>query len=198
MAARPDILDAAGLATGAAGDVPDALRRRYLTDPRGGRGLGFYTDALTITPAFRDQGRRLTALRNDPQVIRDLVAIARHRGWSAVRVSGETGFRREIWLTASLGGLAVAGYRPSARDLQALERLQPRHPEHPDGAGTPMPPEASRRLAEIEAVVRSRIVEPATQARLMAGARQRIAAWLERGATFASPDRDKRPADRER
>lgn len=66
------------------GDVPEALARRYYTDERGGRGLGFYVDARIAAPAFRDEGRRLAASRNDPNVARDLARIAHHRGWSMV------------------------------------------------------------------------------------------------------------------
>src|SRR3546814_14348209 len=56
------------------------------------------------------------------EVVRDLVAIARHRGWSHVHVTGSETFRRAAWLEASRQGLAVRGYRPTERDLQKLDR----------------------------------------------------------------------------
>jgi hypothetical protein len=45
----------------------------------------------------------------------------------------------------------------------------------------------------VETVVRSRVVEPAEQFRILAVARQRLAGWLERGATVevAAPRRDR-------
>ena len=89
------------------GDAPDAVLRRYLTDRRDGQGLGYYLDATSRAPAFRDTGQRLTTRHNDPQVIRDLVAIAEHRGWRTVVLRGETAFRRETWLRARLAGLEV-------------------------------------------------------------------------------------------
>src|SRR3546814_9505043 len=58
------------------------------------------------------------------EVVRDLVAIARHRGWSHVHVTGSETFRRAAWLEASRQGLEVRGYRPSERDLQELDRVR--------------------------------------------------------------------------
>ena len=54
--------------------------------------------------------------------MRDLAAIAAHRGWSTVRVKGEDEFRREMWMQARTLGLEVKGYRPTARDQQELDQ----------------------------------------------------------------------------
>ena len=161
------------------GDVPEKLRRRYLTEARGGPGLGFYADARAEAAAFRDQGRRLTTDRNDPHVVRDLVAIAQHRGWNAISVRGHSEFRREVWLRAQAAGLEVRGYRPTERDRQQFDRGRSRAPpgDHPS-------PDAQTRLQIVESVVKARIVEPAEQQRILAAARSRLAHWLERGASF--------------
>lgn len=161
------------------GDVPEPLRRRYLTEARGGPGLGFYSDARAEAAAFRDQGRRLTTDRNDPHVVRDLVAIARHRGWSTISVRGHSGFRREVWLRARAAGLEVRGYRPTERDRQQADRTRERLP-----VKDTTPPDAQARLRIVESVVRARVVEPAEQDRILSAARARLAHWLDRGATF--------------
>src|SRR5688572_9747663 len=83
----------------AKGDVPEALRARYYVDGRGGAGLGFYVDAKVTAPAFRDRGRQLVAARSDPNAVRDMTAIALHRGWSIVVAQGSASFRREAWLS---------------------------------------------------------------------------------------------------
>lgn len=156
------------------GDVPEALRRRYLTERRGGPGLGFYADARTTAATFRDQGARLTTDRNDPHVVRDLVAIAEYRGWGVISVRGHSEFRREVWLRARAVGLDVRGYRPTIRDRQQADRagIPPR--------GAQSEREARTRLQVVEAVVRARVVEPAEQSRILAAARARLAQWLER------------------
>src|SRR5688500_8464414 len=84
-------------ASRSSGDMPDHIRHRYLVDAREGPGLGFYVDATMRRPAFRDEGSRLTTNSIEPNVIRDLVAICRHRGWTTVAVRGQTAFRREAW-----------------------------------------------------------------------------------------------------
>lgn len=105
----------------AQGDLPEAVRRRYFTEGRGAQ-LAYFTDNTVKQPAFHDAGRRLMADRASPAVIKDMLAIAEHRGWSQVQVRGSVEFRREAWLLAQARGLELSGYRPTGRDQQALER----------------------------------------------------------------------------
>lgn len=163
------------------GDVPDRIRRRYLTEARGGPGLGYYADARTEAAAFRDQGRRLSTDRNDPHVVRDLVAIAQHRGWTSISVRGQTEFRREVFHLARAAGLEVRGYRPTERDRQQADRAQSeRSPERT----------TAQRLRVVEAVVRNRVVEPAEQSRILSAARSRLGRWLERAPPRPVPLRE--------
>jgi hypothetical protein len=173
------------------GDVPDPLRRRYYLDDRGGPGLGFYADARVQTAAFRDLGARLVTPRSDPNAIRDMAAVAHHRGWTVIVVHGDVAFRREAWLAAMAVGIAARGYRPTERDRQEAERRQAavarredrgkdRRP-HPEP--TPDRQAAARAtLRIVETVVRARVAERPAQDRLLAAARDRLARWLEQGA----------------
>lgn len=185
---------AGGVRSGAKGDVPELLRRRYFLDERGGQGLGFYADARVATPAFRDEGRRLTASRPDPNAIRDMVAIAQHRGWTVVVVRGEADFRREAWLTATARGVEARGYRPTERDRQELERLRTAverregravHGESGGARGTPASEAATHaNLRIVESVVWSRVADRSAQDKILDAARQRLSYWLARGASI--------------
>ena len=116
----PSVLQAAS-----PGDIPDALRKRYFSTTSKWSGEpAYFTTAQAKEPAFRDQGRRLITSSESDEVVRDLVAIARHRGWSHVHVTGSETFRRAAWLEASRHGLEVRGYRPNERDLQELDRVR--------------------------------------------------------------------------
>ncbi|HEX3365000.1 LPD7 domain-containing protein [Phenylobacterium sp.] len=128
------------------GDVPDALRRRYLTKrARWGGGLAYYADATIVAPSFRDRGRELVAIRSDPNTVRDLVAIAEHRGWMRAQVRGAAGFRRQVWLAGRIAGLEVDGYRPTERDRQDLARhLERRTRRHNPAPARAPAPETSR------------------------------------------------------
>ncbi len=123
MAGNPEgvIMPTGAAPSVAQGDVPEAVRRRYFTEGRGER-LAYYVDHTVKQPAFHDSGWRLMAEHASPAVIKDMMAIAEHRGWSQVRVRGSAEFRREVWLLAQARGLEVNGYRPTVRDRQALER----------------------------------------------------------------------------
>lgn len=189
------------------GDLPERVDRRYFTTTKFGAPFAFYTDARSKAPAFRDHGGRLSTDRNDPAIIRDLIAIARHRDWTIIAVRGQTEFRREVWITARAAGLEVRGYRPTERDLQDLARRaersrgllstdrEPAPAAPPSRAG--LAPET--RLKIVEAVLKDRIVEPAVQARILAAAGGRLADWLERGASFRDPPaRLRRGPDRSR
>jgi hypothetical protein len=176
---QPNIVEPQARAMSAiVGDVPERTRRRYLTEAAPG-SLAFYVDATTPTAAFRDHGRRLSTERNDPQAVREIVEIARHRGWDAIRVSGTAGFRREVWRVGTAAGLEVRGYRPTERDRQDAARHPRREPQR-----QPLTPGAESRFRVVESVVRNKIVEGSEQDRILGLARQRLAAWLERGARF--------------
>lgn len=177
----------------AKGDVPDPLRRRYYTDERGGPGLGFYADARIQTAVFRDLGARLVTPRSDPNAIRDMAAVAQHRGWTVVVVHGEKDFRREAWLTASALGLEVRGYQPNERDRQELERRQAALARKAARADQTAPERGDREprdggaagranMRVIETVVRARVSDRPSQDRILSAARERLASWLEKGA----------------
>lgn len=170
-------IEATRSATPAApGEVPDVVRRRYLTERAANDTIAYFVDARVETPAFRDHGRRLSTERNDPNVIRDLVAVAVHRGWTEIDVRGQTDFRREAWMAARRAGLEVRGYRPTDRDQQELARRGRSSAQVPDQVARP------DAMKVVETVVRNRIVDAAEQSRILAVARERLARWLERGA----------------
>jgi hypothetical protein len=191
---------------GKVGDVPDAIQRRYYTDDRGGPGRGFYVDATVVRPAFRDRGHQLAADRADPNAIRDMTEIARHRGWLIVTARGSAEFRREAWLAGRQAGLEVRGYQPTERDLQELDRRRARR-ERGDDRGERVAdlratapsrrenPRGAAQMRVVEAVVRARVQDEDGQRRIMDRARARIADWLERGARFEPLRTQERTAD---
>ena len=163
----------------AKGDLPQSLLDRYLVErDRQGRPERLFRDHRAEAPVIRDDGRRLWAASDYPDAVADLLKIARHRGWSRVKVDGAEAFRREVWIQARREGLEVAGYRPRDRDRQS--------------AGEPTAPPArlgqdiETRLRQAAAIVRTLAPDPTAQARLLAAAWSRVRDG-ERGR-----DRDRR------
>lgn len=104
----------------ARGDLPEALKRRYFSED--GRSLTtYFSGPGAKAPAFRDHGGKLSTHEVEPNTIRDMVAIAAHRGWRTLQVRGDDDFRREVWMEARALRLHVRGYRPRQRDEQELE-----------------------------------------------------------------------------
>lgn len=145
----------------AKGDVPPSLMDRYLIErDLRGRPEKFYRDHRTPDPAFHDAGRRLSADRAYPDTVADMLKVARHRGWSRLKVEGEEAFRREVWVQARAMGIQVQGYRPRDRDREAAGL--------PHGRA-----QLEHRLRMAATVVRTLIADPEAQQRLIAHAAAR-------------------------
>ena len=188
------------------GDLPDRLKRRYYVEIHG-QEQRLYVDAKSPAPAFRDRGRTLVSARSDERVVRDMVAIAVHRGWETIEARGAAAFRREAWLAGRSAGLGMRGWRPSQRDLQELDRRQRRtepdrdHDRRPERDRADLA--AEERLSVVDAVLRARIANAEVRDQIMRRAREQVTAWLERGASFRSwrsapepPERTSSPTDR--
>lgn len=102
------------------GDIPEALKRRYFSED-GRIVTSFFAGPGAKVEAFRDHGGKLSTHQVEPATIRDMVAVAAHRGWRILQVRGDDDFRREVWMEARAAGLQVRGYRPRQRDVQELE-----------------------------------------------------------------------------
>jgi putative DNA primase/helicase len=96
--------------------VPDHINARYI---KVGNKYHFTNGDL----AFADRGRGLSTRLENTEVIRDLIAIAKERGWNDIALGGTERFRKEAWQQANLAGLTVRGYRPSELERAQLVRL---------------------------------------------------------------------------
>jgi len=183
-----------GARSRARGDAPQAVLDRYLIErDRLGRPTRFHRDHRATEPMFRDEGGKLIATQPYPDAVADMLKIARHRGWSEIRVSGDESFRRETWIQARALGLEVKGYRPRNRDRQAsgdgATRTQPA-PGSPANARM-----LDDRLRAAAVVVKRLIEDPAARARLMERAIERL---RSRGEPDRSQVREQRAPKNDR
>ena len=72
--------------------------------------------------AFVDRGGKLTTDLAAPSIARSMVDVAETKGWDSVRVRGDDGYRRQVWLEASLRDVKVVGFEPSREDRELLNR----------------------------------------------------------------------------
>jgi hypothetical protein len=110
--------------------VPEHIHARYI---KVGNKYHFTNGDL----AFADRGRGLSTRLENTEVIRDLIAIAKERGWNDIALGGTERFRKEAWQQANLAGLTVRGYRPTELERAQLARLIGR--DRHDERGSPFP-----------------------------------------------------------
>ena len=98
--------------------IPDEVKAKYTqVDNK------FYFKGSTEKMAFNDKGQKLeTKLDSDKGVTESLIAIAKNRGWSEIKVNGSEAFRKDVWQKASEQGIAVKGYNPSRKEIAELEQ----------------------------------------------------------------------------
>lgn len=74
--------------------------------------------------AFVDQGKTLSTQRDDKETVRNMIEVAKAKGWDQVTLNGTDEFKRAAWLEAKLSGLEVKGYEPREADIKILQDLQ--------------------------------------------------------------------------
>ncbi len=84
-----------------------------------------YVDAKNSkTVLFTDKGSKLTTAKNDPQTVADMIEVAKAKGWTTLKLSGNKEFKRQAWLAAESQGIKTRGYSPSPEDKVMLEKLR--------------------------------------------------------------------------
>lgn len=188
--------------------LPAHLRRKYYIVELDAQEARIYADRAgeyLLAKAGRD---RLVTLVANLEIVRDLVAIAAHRGWERIELSGALEFRREAWLAASRHGIETKGYQPSELDRAALAKMQGRfehrqqhavgHDQRSAGAPARRSPSTERNsnggagdrnarshLAVIECIALAAFPKDAeARKRILDAARERMAHHRRRGARF--------------
>ena len=73
------------------------------------------------TVAFREKQNVVSTKSKSPMVAATMVALAEGRGWDSLKVKGEDGFKKKVWMEANLRGIEVNGYAPSEMDKEELD-----------------------------------------------------------------------------
>ncbi|WP_292528145.1 LPD7 domain-containing protein [Methylocystis sp.] len=204
-----DRLSASGSSGAAEFDfLPAHLRRKYYVVEVDAQEARIYADRDGEYLVAKAGHGRLVTLVANVEIVRDLVAIAAHRGWERIELTGSLEFRREAWLAASARGIETKGYEPSELDRAALVKMQGRT-EHRqqrsfernrEAAGAPArrSPSTERNsnsgaddrnarshLAVIERIALAAFPKDAeARKRILDAARERMAHHRRRGARF--------------
>jgi hypothetical protein len=93
------------------------------------RGNDFVFKGEAGRVAFTDHGKQLSSKSDVPMVVRAMVDMAQAKGWEGIGIKGTPEFMRSTWLEASLRGIDVQGYTPTAEDRKRLMQAQQQRAE---------------------------------------------------------------------
>jgi hypothetical protein len=189
--------------------LPERLRQKYYVVEDDRANARIFADPHGEYLVAKTSPDRLMTRVANLEVVRDLVAIAAHRGWEKIELSGALEFRREAWRVASIRGIEVNGYEPTELDRAALAKLKgrpvrdgrpltsdrergragetPRRPPPAELAGNKGGNDLNVRshLALIERVALAAFPkDPEARSRILNAARERMANHRRSGAHF--------------
>lgn len=107
-------------------EVPQSVSSDFVHTPSDSsfKPSKFYEKSNPVAVAFEDRGKSLSSSRDDNKTIGAMVAVAKSKNWNEIQVKGTEDFKRKAWLEAASQGIKVKGFKPTERDLAALEAKQ--------------------------------------------------------------------------
>ena len=107
-------------------EVPQSVSSDFVHTPSDStfKPSKFYEKSNPVAVAFEDRGKSLSSSRDDNKTIAAMVAVAKSKNWNEIQVKGTEDFKRKAWLEAASQGIKVKGFKPTERDLAALEAKQ--------------------------------------------------------------------------
>ena len=104
--------------------TPESLQNRYITFE--GRLLSpsrqYASPDSYRTVLFTDKGNKLTTAKSDLQTVKDMLEVAKHKGWDSIKGSKEV--KSLMFVMAESQGIRTSGYSPKPEDLAMVERLR--------------------------------------------------------------------------
>ena len=156
-------------------ELPDSLKKQYLVDETQGK----FFDKGNQSLAFEDKGKQIDTRKNDAQTIDSMMTLAKSKGWKSIELSGDKDFKREAWLQASMSGIAVRGYSPNKDDKSLLNaRIEA---QQKNTMTQSKEQDASRVNSISAAIIKDKVQNPATQAKIIAEVNRRAGDAIEHG-----------------
>lgn len=141
-------------------DTPDSLKDRYITFE--GRllspGRQYASPDNPRTVLFTDKGSKLSTAKSDLQTVKDMLEVAKQKGWDSIKIKGGKEFKSLMFVMAESQGIRTSGYSPKPEDLAMVERLRQEYAlngienatrqERRGGVSDGLAPEQERRPSE--------------------------------------------------
>lgn len=93
-------------------------------------GLEYRMKSNSLAFRMSEAGNSLHTTTPDKKIIEDMIALAKAKNWTNIKLAGSQEFRREAWLQAESQGIKTMGYTPRAEDKEILEALRKQRREN--------------------------------------------------------------------
>lgn len=106
--------------------TPESLKERYITfegkllSP----GRQYASPDNPRTVLFTDKGSKLSTAKSDLQTVKDMLEVAKQKGWDSIKIKGSKEFKSLMFVMAESQGIRTSGYSPKPEDLAMVERLR--------------------------------------------------------------------------
>ena len=107
-------------------DTPESLKERYITfegkllSP----GRQYASPDNPRTVLFTDKGSKLSTAKSDLQTVKDMLEVAKQKGWDSIKIKGSKEFKSLMFVMAESQGIRTSGYSTKPEDLAMVERLR--------------------------------------------------------------------------
>ncbi|XDZ52318.1 PriCT-2 domain-containing protein [Neisseriaceae bacterium CLB008] len=98
---------------------PDGLAARYIFN----NGKYLSSDN-NMTVLFTDNGKKLVTAKTDMQTTKDMLEVAKAKGWESIKIKGTPDFKRMMYIAAESQGIKTKGYKPTKDDLDLVAQLR--------------------------------------------------------------------------
>ncbi len=124
--AKSDIQDKGANLDKVGYEVPQSVSSDFVHTPSDSafKSSKYYEKSNPVAVAFEDRGKLLSSSREDNKTIGAMVAVAKSKNWNEIQVKGTEEFKRKAWLEAASQGIKVKGFKPTERDMAALQAKQ--------------------------------------------------------------------------
>ena len=113
---------------------PDGIAHRYIC------ANGQYLAAENgTTVMFTDSGKKISTAKTDAQTVKDMLEVAKAKGWDSIKLSGSPEFKSMMYVAAESQGIRTRGYTPTPADLALVEKLRAEQSLNSIEAAMPQP-----------------------------------------------------------
>lgn len=158
-------------------EIPQSIKNQYLVDTNESKFFDKGSQRLAFEVV---NDKRISTVHKDTQTIGSMLTVAQSKGWKPISLTGDKDFKREAWVQASMKGIPVQGYSPSKDDKALLSARIEAQEKNTILRGQQQEMNAIVK-ATAQAVVKEKVANPATQAKVLAAIDKRSADAIEHG-----------------